>query len=150
MDRWMNERMDKREVPLCSTGLRPPWDRCPASPQTFHNSSSRARESLTTSCPGQPVHFFFLHFPSRFFFTAPAQSSATNVVVYAVLPTAPALHFTAPAQPPRLMPVCVSGLVIIFQEYLNSRKSITWSAVPITPAQLVAWEEKLGQQPQRG
>ena len=81
-------------------------------PLALHNKPlSRARESLTTSCPGQPVHFFFLHFPSRFFFTAPAQSSATNAVVYAVLPTAPALHFTAPAQPPQLMLVCVSGLV---------------------------------------
>ena len=42
------------------------------------------------------------------------------------------------------------AFVTIFQEYLNSPKSVTWSAVPITPAQLVAWEEKLGQQPQRG
>ena len=53
----------------------------------------------------------FWHFASGLFITAPALSHATDAVVYTGPPTAPALHITAPAQHPRLMPVCVSGLV---------------------------------------
>ena len=47
----------------------------------------------------------------RFLLTAPAKLHTTDAVVYTGPPTAPALHITAPAQHPRLMPVCVSGLV---------------------------------------
>ena len=61
-----------------------------------------------------PLRFWrFRHFASSFFITAPAQSYATDAVVYTGLPTAPALHITAPAQHPRLQPVRVSGLVVL-------------------------------------
>ena len=64
--------------------------------------------SLCRSVP--PLRFWrFQHFASGFFITAPAQSYATDAVVYTGLPTAP--HITAPAKPPRLKPVRVSGLV---------------------------------------
>ena len=37
MDKQTNERMDGQRFPLCSTGLRPLWGRCPASTQNHLN-----------------------------------------------------------------------------------------------------------------
>ena len=51
----------------------------------------------------------FWRIASGFFITAPAQSHANDAIVYTGLSTAPALHITAPAQHPLLMPV--TGLV---------------------------------------
>ena len=59
-------------------------------------------------------HFLFRrfwHFVSGFFITAPAQSNATEAAMYTALPTTPAFHINAPAQPPQLKPARVSGLV---------------------------------------
>ena len=69
-------------------------------------------QSVGLSC----VYFFGIFGILRvcgFCITTPAQSYATDAVVFAGLPTAPALHITAPAQPPQFMPVCVSGLVLV-------------------------------------
>ena len=48
---------------------------------------------------------------SSFGLTAPAQSHATDAILYTVLPSAPALHITTPAQTPQLLPFRVSSLV---------------------------------------
>ena len=60
-------------------------------------------------CPS--VTRFFRYFASGFCITAPAQLHVTDAVVYTASSNAPAHHITAPAQPPRLMPGRVSGLV---------------------------------------
>ena len=56
---------------------------------------------------------FFRYFASGFCISAPAQLHVTDAVVYTASSNAPAHHITAPAQPPRLMPGRVSGLVLI-------------------------------------
>ena len=60
-------------------------------------------------CRSVPPLLFrrFWRFASGFCITAPAQWHVTDAVVYTALPTAPAHHITAPAQPPRLRVSCI-------------------------------------------
>ena len=59
----------------------------------------------------RPSPVFFQHFASGFGISAPAQLHVTNADRVYGSPNAPAHRITAPAQPPRLMPGRVSGLV---------------------------------------
>ena len=91
--------------PLFSHGLRDSISHCVS--RSVCLSVGRSVPRLLFWC--------FWCIASSFFITAPAQSNATEAVVFTALPTAPALHITAPAQPPRLKPVRVSGLVSSFK-----------------------------------
>ena len=80
--------------------------------------------SVCLSVP--PLRFWrFRHFASGFFITAPAQAYETDAVVYMGPPIAPALHFTAPAQHPRLQPVRVSGLVLPWSQSALHRQALS-------------------------
>ena len=68
------------------------------------------------------TRFFFRYFASGFCISAPAQLHVTDAVVYTASSNAPAHHITAPAQPPRLMPGRVSGLVIRLEKYAMKGK----------------------------
>merc|ERR1712115_141540 len=61
----------RTKVPLCSTGLRPLWGRCPASPHSNSQSlKAGQRVSLTTYCPWatcSSLLLFFLLFLTYFF-----------------------------------------------------------------------------------
>ena len=50
--------------------------------------------------------------------------------MYTALPTAPALHITAPAQPPRLKPVRVSGLVFDSRTSILTEEKQGWIHEP--------------------
>ena len=59
----------------------------------------------------------FSAFASGFCITAPAQWHVTDAVVYTALPTAPAHHITAPAQPPQLRVSCIRPCFCCFSIY---------------------------------